>query len=178
MSLRRTHSPAVAGDIAAYLATLDISAFNAKAPPLKTAAFWAIVDSNRPAEEAEIMDALDMLNNPDAITFESLMTGANSDLFAFVTERKNRKAVSHRIIAAGYEIVRNDVARDGLWVVNGARKTIYAKKTLTVPERIKAARQLAAAAPKSDWERKSDEMDIERRQERQAKAEKMSQAMH
>jgi len=39
----------VGGDshVAAYLATLDISAFNPKAPPPKTAAFWAIVDANR-----------------------------------------------------------------------------------------------------------------------------------
>jgi hypothetical protein len=131
------------GDIAAYLATLDLSDFNPKAPPLKTPAFWAIVDANRPAEQAEIMDALDMLNNPPAITFDCLMTGAAGDFSAFLHERKNRKAVSHRIIAAGYEIVRNDAARDGLWVVKGARKTIYARKDLPVPERTKAAQRLA-----------------------------------
>jgi len=130
--------------VAAFLATLDISGFNAKAPPLKTPAFWAIVDANRPAEEAEIMDALDTLNNPPAITLECLMTGAVGDLGAFLHDRKNRKAISHRIIAAGYEIVRNDTAKDGLWVVKGARKTIYALKTLTVPERTKAAQRLAA----------------------------------
>jgi hypothetical protein len=157
-------------DIAAYLATLDLSDFNPKTPPLRTPAFWAIVDANRPAEEAEIMDALDVLNNPDAITFESLMTGASGDLAAFLHERKNRRAVSHRIIAAGYEIVRNDTAKDGLWVVNGARKTIYAKKSLTVPERVKAAQQLAAAAPKSDWQRKSEQMAAEQELARNAKA--------
>jgi hypothetical protein len=137
-------------DIAAYLATLDLTGFNAKAPPSKTPAFWAIVDANRPGEEAEIMDALDMLNNPPAITLECLMTGAAGDLGAFLHDRKNRKAISHRIIAAGYEIIRNDVAKDGLWVVNGARKVIYALKSLTVPERIKAARRLAAGDIWSD----------------------------
>jgi hypothetical protein len=131
-------------DIAAYLATLDISDFNPKAPPPKTPAFLAIVDANRPAEEAEIMDALDVLDNPPAITFDCLMTGAAGDLAAFLHERKNRKAVSHRIIAAGYENVRNDAARDGMWVVKGVRKTIYAQKSLTVPERTKAAQRLAA----------------------------------
>jgi hypothetical protein len=157
-------------DIAAYLATLDISGFNPKAPPLKTPAFWAIVDANRPAEEAEIMDALDMLNNPPAITIGSLLTVADPELFGLLTERKSRRAVSHRIIAAGYEVVRNDAAKDGLWVVSGARKTIYAKKSLTVPERIKAARQLAAAVPKTDWERKSEQMEAEQRMARMAKA--------
>jgi hypothetical protein len=90
------------------------------------------------------MDALDLLNNPPAITLACLMTGAAGDLSAFLHERKNRKAASHRIVAAGYEIVRNDVAKDGLWVVKGARKTIYARKDLTVPERNMAARRLAA----------------------------------
>jgi Family of unknown function (DUF5906) len=137
-------------DIAAYLATLDISDFNPKAPPLKTPAFWAIVDANRPGEEAEIMDALDMLNNPPAITLDCLMAGAAGDLGAFLHDRKNRKAISHRIVAAGYEIVRNDAAKDGLWVVKKARKVIYALKSLAVPERIKAAQRLAAGEIWSD----------------------------
>lgn len=34
--------------VAAYLDTLDLSDFDPKAPPPKTRAFWAIVDSNRP----------------------------------------------------------------------------------------------------------------------------------
>jgi hypothetical protein len=158
-------------DIAAYLATLDISDFNPKAPPPKTPAFWAIVDANRPGEEAEIMDALDMLNNPPAITIESLLTGAAPGLLEFLKDRKNRKTASHRIIAAGYENVRNDAAKDGLWVVSGVRKTIYAKKSLTVPERIKAAQVLAAAGgPKTDWERRSEVIEAEQQQARLAKA--------
>jgi hypothetical protein len=131
-------------NVTAYLATLDISGFDPKATPKKTPAFWAIVDANRPTEESEIMDALDMLNNPPAVTLNCLVTGAAEDLGKFLWERKNRKAVSHRILAAGYEVVRNDTAKDGLWVVKNARKTIYANKSLTVPERVKAAQELAA----------------------------------
>jgi hypothetical protein len=141
------------GHVAAFLATHDISSFNPKAPPLKTPAFWAIVDAGRPAEESEIMDALDMLNNPPAVTLNCLMTGAAEDLAKFLWERKNRKLVSHRITAAGYEVVRNDAATDGLWRVKGARKTIYAKKTLATPERFKAAQQLAAG---KQWQRKDN----------------------
>ena len=37
------------GHVAAYLAQLDLSGFDPKAPPPKTAAFWAIVDANRRA---------------------------------------------------------------------------------------------------------------------------------
>jgi hypothetical protein len=53
--------------VAAYLWNLDLSRFEAKAPPPKTPAFWAIVDANRPQEEAELADLLDSLGNPSAI---------------------------------------------------------------------------------------------------------------
>ena len=36
------------GHVAAYLASLDISGFDPKAPPRKTQAFWEIVDASRP----------------------------------------------------------------------------------------------------------------------------------
>jgi hypothetical protein len=133
-------------DIAAYLATLDVSGFNPKAPPDKTPAFWAIVDANRSTEESEIADVLDLIGNPPAITIERLIASAGSDLSEFLRERKNRKAVSHKIIEAGYEQVRTPTADDGLWRVNGARKAIYAQTSLPVPDRFKAAQQVAAGA--------------------------------
>ena len=69
------------------------------------------------------MDALDALDNPDAITIDWLITAASADLGAFLLDRKNRKAVAHRIMEAGYEMVRNDVAADGLWRIKGTRKS-------------------------------------------------------
>jgi hypothetical protein len=44
--------------VAAYLADLDISGFDPKAPPPKTPAFWDIVDANRTPEDAELADIL------------------------------------------------------------------------------------------------------------------------
>jgi Bifunctional DNA primase/polymerase, N-terminal/Family of unknown function (DUF5906) len=55
-------------NVAAYLRELDISKFDPKAPPPKTAAFWDIVDANRAPEDAELADVLDRLGNPDAVT--------------------------------------------------------------------------------------------------------------
>jgi hypothetical protein len=132
------------GHVASFLATHDLSSFNPKAPPPKTPAFWEIVGANRPIEESEIMDALDALGNPDAITIDWLITGADAGLAAFLFDRKNRRIVPHRVADAGYEPVRNDTAKDGLWRIKGARKVIYAKTTLTVQERFRAAQQLAA----------------------------------
>jgi hypothetical protein len=51
--------------VAAYLARLDISTFDPKAPPPKTPAFWDIVDANRVPEDAELADVLDEMENPD-----------------------------------------------------------------------------------------------------------------
>jgi hypothetical protein len=39
--------------------------------------------------------------------------------------------------------VRNDAADDGLFKVGGKRQVIYARSTLTLSERLKAARALA-----------------------------------
>ena len=58
--------------VAEYLRTLDLSGFNPKAPPLKTPAFWEIVDANRAPEDAELSDVLDRLGNPAAVTIDRI----------------------------------------------------------------------------------------------------------
>ena len=50
------------GHVAAYLAQLDLSGFDPKAPPPKTAAFWDIVDASRAPEDAELADVLDRMH--------------------------------------------------------------------------------------------------------------------
>jgi hypothetical protein len=129
--------------VAAYLATLDLSGFNPKAPPFKTPAFWAIVDANRPGEESEISDLLETIGNPPVITIEWMGSCAQGDLSDFFKDRKNRASMRHRLDTAGYEPVRNDMAKDGFWKVDGGRRVIYARKELSVPEQFKAARKLA-----------------------------------
>jgi len=128
--------------VAAYLATLDISGFNPKAPPPKTPAFWAIVDANRPSEESEIVDLLETIGNPPVVTLEWMAQCAQDDLAALFKDRKTRATIKHKLDTAGYEPVRSDTAKDGYWKVDGSRRVIYARKDLSVPERFKAARKL------------------------------------
>ena len=52
------------GHVAAYLAGLDISGFDPKAPPRKTQAFWEIVDASRSPEDGEMQTAIDRLGAP------------------------------------------------------------------------------------------------------------------
>jgi hypothetical protein len=130
------------GHVAAYLAELDLSGFNPKAPPPKTPAFWAIVDANRATEDAELADVLDKLERPDAVTLDRLVNEAGYELGTWLRDHKNRRAIPHLLEQCGYIPVRNDAADDGLFKINGRRQVIYAKATLSTSERLRAARAL------------------------------------
>jgi hypothetical protein len=58
--------------VTAWLMQRDITGFDAKAPPPKTEAFWAIVNANQPGEEAELADVLDSLGNPVIVTLDEI----------------------------------------------------------------------------------------------------------
>jgi hypothetical protein len=130
--------------VAAFLAELDLSNFDAKAPPPKTPAFWDIVDANRAPEEGELADALDRLANPEATTLATITDSVTDEDFQeWLKDRRNRRVIPHRMERCGYTPVRNDAAKDGLWKVKGARQVIYAKSELSVRDRLKAANLLA-----------------------------------
>jgi Family of unknown function (DUF5906) len=132
------------GHVAAYLRDLDITKFDPKAPPPKTPAFWDIVDANRAPEDAELEDIFDEMLNPDATTLESLKTAATGrEIESWLRERKSLRAIPHRLEKCGYTPIRNDDRKDGLWIVYGRRQVIYGKRTLSINERISAARKLA-----------------------------------
>ncbi len=129
--------------VAAYLREVDLSGFDPKAPPPKTAAFWSIVDGNRPSEEAELADAIDHLENRDAFTLIHLRNvTTDTSLIEWLDDRKNRRTIPYRLEKCGYVPVRNDAAADGLWKLNGKRQAIYARAELPLREKLKAARRL------------------------------------
>jgi hypothetical protein len=133
--------------VAAFLANLDLSNFDAKAPPLKTAAFWAIVDAGRAPEAAELADALDALRNPDAVLLSQIAAAAPEDFRHWLRDRRNRRVIPHRLEKAGYVPVRNDTANDGLWKINGLRQVVYAKDSLSLAAQLQAARALQQNPP-------------------------------
>ena len=127
------------GHVSAHLAELDLTAFDSKAPPLKTAAFWDIVDANRAPEDAELADVIESLRTPQALTIADIAIYAQEDLREWIKDRRNGRMIPHRLESAGYTSVRNSDAKDGLWKFDGRRQVIYAQKTLTVRERVNAA---------------------------------------
>jgi hypothetical protein len=99
--------------VAAYLASRDISGFDAKAPPRKTAAFWAIVDANAAPEESELADTLDRIGadrNIDAVTLNTVIVFARGDFLEWLKDRKNRRTIPHRFEKCGYVPVRSETA--------------------------------------------------------------------
>jgi Family of unknown function (DUF5906) len=133
-------------NVAAYLATRDISSFNPKAPPKKTPAFWAIVDANRAPEESELADILDRLDNPQAVTLEMITLEAQGSLKVWLDDRKNRRAMPHRFETCGYVPVRNEEAQSGLWVIDGTRQVVYTQAALSPRDQLAAARELTKPA--------------------------------
>jgi hypothetical protein len=141
--LNRWYDAGGIGHVCAYLATLDLSGFDAKAAPPKTEAFWAIVDANRAPEDSEMADILDRLGNPEAVTLLRIADQADADFGMWLRDRKNRKQIAYRMETNGYVAVRNSAASDGLWRLHDKRQVIYAKSNLSVRDRYLAAQRLA-----------------------------------
>jgi hypothetical protein len=135
-------------DVAAYLATKDISVetgsgFNPKKPPKKTEAFWAIVNANVAPEQSELADLLDAFDNPPVVTLAQIVSASSGSLNEWITERRNRKAISHRMETIGYVPIRNpDDKHDGQWKINKKRQTVYARRELSIADQIMAVKEL------------------------------------
>jgi hypothetical protein len=97
-----------------YLATLDISTFDPKAPPPKTLAFREIVDAGRAPEDAELQDAIDKIQAqqkldqpPAAVTVDAIISASRSYEFNnWLRDKKNRRSIPHRFEAIGCVPVR------------------------------------------------------------------------
>jgi hypothetical protein len=144
------------GHVAAYLASLDLAPFDPKAPPPKTDAFWAIVDASRAPEDAELADVLDILGKeipgsdarerPDAVTIPDIISAASAagaGFLAWITDRRNRRAIPHKMEGCGYVPVRHPGRKEGNWIIGGNRLVVYAKESLPVSDRLGAAEKLA-----------------------------------
>jgi hypothetical protein len=147
------------GHVAAYLAELDLSKFNPKAPPPKTEAWQAIVSANCPSEDAEFLDAIDNLARPDprdpetvirpdVITIDMLARNlpVGSPFRVFLEDRKSARAITHRLEAAGYDAVSNPGSERGFWRIGKRRVRVFAKRELSLKDqRLKSLLLVAEA---------------------------------
>jgi hypothetical protein len=137
------------GHVAAYLNEFDLADFDAKAPPRKTAAFWDIINANSAPEDAELADVLEALGNPEAVTLGQIIESAiaiATEAADWLMERKNRRAVPHRMERCGYVPLRNPDAGDGRWKLQDKRQVVYARAKLSLRDQIAAAKGWVAEA--------------------------------
>jgi hypothetical protein len=134
------------GHVAAYLAELDLTGFDPKAPPPKTPAFWDIVNISAAPEDSELADLTEKLGNPDALTVPQLIAAATGDVAEWLIDRRNRRTIPHRLERCGYVSVRNPNSGDGRWKVQGTNLTIYARAVLSPQEQQLAAQKLKSGS--------------------------------
>jgi hypothetical protein len=134
--------------IAHYLATFDLSGFDAKSPPPKTAGWYAAMGAGVAPETGDLLDVIEGMGTPPAVTLSMIKARApiESELRAAFNDAKGRKRLPKRMDDAGYVAVPNpDAQKDGRWRTNTeGRAVIYGSKTLGDNERLAAARKLAA----------------------------------
>ena len=128
-------------NVAAFLKSHNLTNFDPKTPPPKTPAFYDIVGASASPEDAELADLLDEIGNPEATTLSRLLAAASGPVLEWLSDRKNRRAIPHRLERAGYVPARNPDANDGLWVINSRRQVVYVRSTLSVASQQQAARR-------------------------------------
>ena len=80
---------------------------------------------------------------PDALTIEHMKLRGDPELIEWLKDRKNRKAIPHRLEDCGYVRVHNPDSEQGLWFIGDKQQAVYAKSSLPLRDRIKAARGLS-----------------------------------
>jgi hypothetical protein len=141
------------GHVAAFLRQRDLSGFDPKKPPLKTAAFWNIVQANQPVMIAIIEDRIDALSEVakagplPAVTLDMLKgdgtSEANETLHNWLNDDKNKRLAAHYLEQIGYVAHRNILEKTrGFWIVGKKRQTIYVRKELNPEQRTAAVAAL------------------------------------
>ena len=69
----------------------------------------------------------------------------SGNLETWLRDRKNRRAIPHRLERCGYVAIRNDTADDGFWKISGKRQVIYAKRELSTDKQLEAANKCKRA---------------------------------
>jgi Bifunctional DNA primase/polymerase, N-terminal/Family of unknown function (DUF5906) len=133
--------------VAWYLANRDLSDFDAKRPPTKTAAWSRMVNMSRASEDSELSDTLDRMGNPDAVTIAAVRFRAEPELSDYLGDKRNSRNLYRRFEACGYVAVDNPDSKEGRWRVSGKKQIVYVKDTLTTRDRLAAARRLEMPTP-------------------------------
>lgn len=123
-----------------YLRTLDLSKFNPKAPPPRTAAWHEIVNARLDPDTKKLQCILDGMDNPPGVTVAAVSRADTKHTLEWMGG--NRSKVSEDFEDCGYVMQLNDGTR---WTYGPKGKriepTIYVRAKLTAAEKLAAARE-------------------------------------
>ena len=131
--------------VAAYLRELDISKFNAVAPPPKTTAFWSIVNANRSVGDNNLEDVIAAMaeaqsGQPEILTVRDVQdfafTRGMHDVANWLGEQKHRRHVPQALERLGYVEVPNMNATDRRWLISGRKHIVYRHTSISVRQAI------------------------------------------
>lgn len=136
--------------VAAYLLSLDLRAFNPKAPPVKTEAFWSIVNANRSLTDTGIAEVLAYAvdkegASPVVLTLDDLRDMARTaglyDVREWLSDPKHRRQIPSNLEKHGYIETPNQTAQDKLWRLDGRRQMVYRRSDVTYTDAQRAIEQ-------------------------------------
>ena len=97
-----------------------------------------MVGADRGEAHGELLDAIEALGRPPALTISQLVEKAPG--LDWLLDLKMRRVVRKRLEDCSYIFVINPTAPDdGLWAMNKRRQAIYARSDLDVGQRVDAA---------------------------------------
>jgi Family of unknown function (DUF5906) len=125
-----------AAAVAQYLRTLDISAFNPKAPPPRTQAFYEMVNAMRPERESDMEDIIDHLDLPDALLLRQIVSRARTldrhEFAEWLKDGAHGRQIALMLEDCGYRRLSNPLDGRGRWKIGGKRvSSLYVRKSLT-----------------------------------------------
>jgi Family of unknown function (DUF5906) len=137
-----------AAAVADYLRALDLSRFNPKAPPLRTQAFYEMVNAMRSEKESEMDDILETLERPKALTVSAIISRARSlgrhEFAQWLRDGvKNARQTALFLEDCGYRRLSNPHDTKGRWRIDGERTAaVYVRKNMSDREGFAAVETL------------------------------------
>jgi hypothetical protein len=138
-------------NVASYLATVDLTGFDAKAPPPRTEAWHTIVGAGQGEEESDLGDVLEQMCRPDAVTMDQVLEAVDPmDTLGTGQELRGAKGSRrflHFMDRAGYSPVRNPDDQRGRWSIGKKRVAMFGCNDLSIGRRLDACRSLIRTSP-------------------------------
>jgi hypothetical protein len=120
-------------EIAAWLMVRDVSHFNPKAPPPRTAAWHEMAEGGQSGETnqlADLVEGFEVFTVAMLAEKASTMQGADVELGNFLRAGKNGTKINRMLNDLGWTKIKNQHDNRGRWLVSGSRVAIYGPDNL------------------------------------------------